>query len=153
MLSPVLAFSADEAWECVPKTSGSVHESQWKRHGSPLLFDDIAKWDWLKDWREKILPELEKARQAKSIGKALEAKVEIVLPQVERQHADSDLLRELVNVSALQIKAGESVSISVAKADGKKCERCWHWETDVGSNPEHPAICARCVEAVKQHNG
>jgi len=38
----------------------------------------------------------------------------------------------------------------VAHADGQKCERCWHWETDVGSNPEHPTICARCVAAVKQ---
>jgi isoleucyl-tRNA synthetase len=35
-------------------------------------------------------------------------------------------------------------------ADGQKYERCWHWETDVGSNAEHPTICARCVEAVKQ---
>jgi isoleucyl-tRNA synthetase len=153
MLSPVLAFTADEAWEFVPKTSGSVHESQWKHYGSPLMFDEIAKWDWLKDWREKILPELEKARQAKAIGKALEAKVEIVVPQVQMQYSDSDLLRELANVSALRIKAGESVSISVSKADGQKCERCWHWETDVGSNPDHPAICARCVEAVKQHDG
>jgi isoleucyl-tRNA synthetase len=40
----------------------------------------------------------------------------------------------------------------VKKADGQKCERCWHWETDVGSTPEHPTICARCVEAVKQAN-
>jgi len=32
---------------------------------------------------------------------------------------------------------------------GQKCERCWHWETDVGSNPEHPTICGRCVKAVQ----
>ena len=114
------------------------------------MFDDINQWDWLKGWREMILPELEKARQAKTIGKALEAKVEIVIPQVQWQLSDSELLRELVNVSALKITVGKSVSISISKADGQKCERCWHWETDVGSNPEHPTICGRCVEAVMQ---
>ena len=107
-------------------------------------------WDWLKLWREQLLPELEKARQAKAIGKALEAKVEIVIPQVQNQYSDRELLRELVNVSALKITVGNPVSISVSKADGQKCERCWHWETDVGQNAEHPTICGRCIEAVKQ---
>jgi isoleucyl-tRNA synthetase len=35
------------------------------------------------------------------------------------------------------------------EADGQKCERCWHWETDVGAIPEHPTLCGRCVEAVR----
>jgi isoleucyl-tRNA synthetase len=39
---------------------------------------------------------------------------------------------------------------AVQRADGQKCERCWHWETDVGSHPEHPTICARCVKAVQE---
>jgi len=38
----------------------------------------------------------------------------------------------------------------LGKSDGQKCERCWHWETDIGQNPGHPTICGRCVEAVKQ---
>jgi isoleucyl-tRNA synthetase len=151
MLAPILAFTADEAWEFVPgKKVNSVHESVLKRYGSPLMFDDINQWAWLKEWREKILPELEKARQAKTIGKALDAKVEIVIPQVQWQLSDSDLLRELVNVSALKISVGDPVSLSVSKADGQKCERCWHWETDIGQNAEHPTICGRCIEAVKQ---
>jgi isoleucyl-tRNA synthetase len=152
MLAPVLAFTADEAWEFIPgKKASSVHESQSERYGFPLISNnEINKWDWLKEWREKILPELEKARQAKTIGKALEAKIEIVIPQVQWQQSDSELLRELVNVSALKIKVGEPVLISVSKADGKKCERCWHWEMNIGQNTEYPTICSRCVEAVKQ---
>jgi isoleucyl-tRNA synthetase len=151
MLAPILAFTADEAWEFVAGINAdSVHESLSKRYGSPLMFDDINQWDWLKGWREMILPELEKARQAKTIGKALDAKVEIVIPQVQWQLSDSELLRELVNVSALKITVGEPVSISVSKADGQKCARCWHWETDIGQNAEHPTICGRCIEAVKQ---
>jgi isoleucyl-tRNA synthetase len=62
-----------------------------------------------------------------------------------------DALRELLNVSQLEVKTGANApAVSVARADGQKCERCWHWETDVGSSPEHPTICGRCVEAVKQ---
>ena len=39
------------------------------------------------------------------------------------------------------------------EADGEKCERCWHWEADVGSNAEHPTLCGCCVEAVNQFKG
>jgi isoleucyl-tRNA synthetase len=70
-------------------------------------------------------------------------------------------LKELLNVSQFNFNpfgenwleemiARTSEFVLVQKADGKKCERCWHWETDVGSNPAHPTICGRCVEAVKQ---
>ena len=151
MLAPILAFTADEAWEFVlGEKEDSVHGSEWKRKGFSLDPDEIGKWDWLKLWRETLLPELEKARQAKTIGKALEAKVEIVIPQVQNQYSDRELLRELVNVSDLKITVGEPISSSVSKAAGQKCERCWHWETDIGKNAEHPTICGRCVAAVKK---
>ena len=149
MLAPILAFTADEAWKFIPgNPTGSVHESEFKQCTLTLDPDEIGKWVWLKQWREKILPELEKARQAKTIGKALDAKVEFVVPQVQWQLSDSELLRELVNVSALKIAVGENDSLLVSKADGQKCERCWHWETDIGQNAEHPTICARCTKAV-----
>jgi len=152
MLAPILAFTADEAWEFIPhKPTGSVHESGFKQCTLALDPDEVGKWVWLKQWREKILPELEKARQAKTIGKALDAKIEFLVPQVQWQLPDSELLRELVNVSALKITVGEADSIVVSKADGQKCERCWHWETDIGQNSGHPTLCGRCVEAVKQY--
>ncbi|HXC99359.1 MAG TPA: isoleucine--tRNA ligase [Verrucomicrobiae bacterium] len=151
MLAPMLVFTAEEAWEFVPGAEGSVHESEWEDSLFELEQDEKAKWDWLKQWRERLLPELEKARQAKSIGKALDAKIEIVIPQAQNQYSDAEMLRELVNVSALKITVGENASECVFKADGQKCERCWHWETDVGSDPAHPTICARCVKAVKEN--
>ncbi len=45
----------------------------------------------------------------------------------------------------------EGFAIKVLHADGQKCERCWHWETDIGQSAEHPTICGRCIEAVKQY--
>jgi isoleucyl-tRNA synthetase len=144
-------FTADEAWEFLPgKKEESVHQSKFAQSSFTLDPDEIGKWEWLKQWREKLLPELEKARQAKTIGKALDAKIEIVIPEAQKPVSDASLLRELLNVSDLKVKVGDELSYAVSKADGQKCERCWHWEMDVGRMPEHPTICGRCVEAVKQ---
>ena len=54
------------------------------------------------------------------------------------------------NWRVLAEEGGATVFATVSKADGQKCERCWHWETDISQNAEHPTICSRCVEAVNQ---
>jgi isoleucyl-tRNA synthetase len=153
MLAPILAFTADEAWEHVPgKTLDSVHQLTWQ----PVVLGrpeaERTAWKQLFELRELALPELEKARRAKAIGKALEAKLTFAgsSPALAAGGLHLDALRELLNVSQLEIKlGGESVVVSVSKAAGAKCERCWHWETDVGAHAEHPTICARCVKAVQ----
>ena len=155
MLSPILVFTADEAWEFVPgHETASVHEAVWK----PVVFTrtaaEISEWQSLFSLREVSLPELEKARQAKLIGKSLEAKLTIngngqTLVDA-KLHLDS--LRELLNVSQVSLDhtGKDTVFATVSKADGQKCERCWHWETDLGRSAEHPTLCGRCVEALKQ---
>ena len=153
LLSPILIFTSDEAWEFIPgRTTESVHLSLWKPQAFSRSQEEQSTWTKLFGIRELALVELEKARQAKLIGKALDAKVVLSgnakLLSVPSRHQDD--LRELLNVSQLEIRPaqGEEVQVVVNKADGQKCERCWHWETDVGSSPEHPTICARCVAAV-----
>ncbi len=154
MLAPVLAFTADEAWEFVPgKTVDSAHRLTWQPVGLDRPEAERAAWKSLFELRALALPELEKARQAKAIGKALEAKLTFAgsNPALAAAGAQLDALRELLNVSQLEIKPGGEMAatVAVSKAAGNKCERCWHWETDVGSHPEHPTICARCVKAVQ----
>jgi isoleucyl-tRNA synthetase len=54
---------------------------------------------------------------------------------------NKEALRELLNVSKLELKPVGNAPVmkaTVTKAEGQKCERCWHWEIDVGSNAEHP---------------
>ena len=156
MLAPVLAFTTDEAWEFVPgQIVDSVHLSHWPAPSFVRSGAEQQTWKNLFGIRELALPELEKARQAKVIGKALEAKIALS-GQLEADFmvsavAHRDALRELLNVSQIEIKTSASadIQIHVAHADGKKCERCWHWETDIGSNPDHPTICDQCVAAVK----
>ena len=167
MLAPILAFTADEAWEFVPgKKNDSVHLGNWQPHKFQRTEAEESKWQWYFKWRDRTLYELEQARQIKRVGKALEAKPILQVPKdlFNRVKADAKELQELFNVSKLNLERENSdrapndvfsdeIRVLVEHADGQKCERCWHWETDVGSNPEHPTICGRCVEAVKEFHG
>ncbi len=37
------------------------------------------------------------------------------------------------------------ITVRIAKAEGQKCERCWHYESDIGQHSAHPSLCGRCV--------
>ena len=155
MLAPILAFTADEAWEFIPGQSGrSVHASDWKARGLVPSAEEQALWKQMFAIRTQALPVLEEARQAKQIGKALEAQLilEGTPEALDAVPAQREALRELLNVSQLTIEtvagAGPTLKINSSRAAGRKCERCWHWETDVGAHAAHPTLCGRCVAAV-----
>ena len=140
---------------CPGKTVDSAHQLTWQPlgfraarsrsgpPGRPCL--SCASWR-CRSWR--------RPGRRKQIGKALEAKLTFAgsSPALTAAQAHLESLRELLNVSQLEIQPGGegAVTVPVSKAAGQKCERCWHWETDVGSHPEHPTICARCVKAVQE---
>ncbi len=155
MLAPILAFTADEAREFVPgKKAGSVHETIFNPTNFSTTESEQANWKSLFELRNSVLPELERSRQAKTIGKALEAEIVIsVAPKTNAEIAEKfqDDFRELVNVSQVKFKRGGVLPVcTVNKAEGKKCELCWHWEMDVGLNREYPTICGHCIKAVTQ---
>jgi isoleucyl-tRNA synthetase len=153
LVSPILVFTADEASEFIPGVgSASVHLAKAKPETLALSENEKVQWEVMFSIRDKVLPVLEKGRQEKLIGKALEAKVEL-FGAVDKEILEAKLqddLREVLNVSQLELHGGtEELRIAVSKADGEKCERCWHFETTIGANKEHPTLCHRCVEAVK----
>jgi isoleucyl-tRNA synthetase len=158
MLSPILAFTADEAWEFVPgKLTGSVHEAVWKPANFAVADFERVEWEHLFRSRQEALPFLEEKRKAKLIGKSLDAKLTISGSAdtdiaIEKRHLSD--LQELLNISQLATFSdgqplGGIKTYLIEKADGQKCERCWHWETDIGQHAGHPTLCGRCVEAVK----
>jgi isoleucyl-tRNA synthetase len=184
MLAPILVFTADEAWEFVPKSlRSSIHASDWKPTSLKARIGQPEAWSLLFEWRDRLLPELEKKRQTKLIGKSLDAKVAIaftgrseMFDSLSFVGGNIQFLKELLSISQLSIwqadispapqeaeqmfsndelnalySSRNGFEIKVLHADGQKCERCWHWETDVGSNPEHPTICGRCVIAVTEN--
>jgi isoleucyl-tRNA synthetase len=160
MLSPILVFTTDEAWQFIPgKPAASVHLTRWEPPGFVLGEPEQAAWKNLFALREAALPQLELARQAKLIGKALEAKIRLRGTRAALAGAGLDwaVLQELLNVSQLTPEevadapgADAGLTPCVEHAEGRKCERCWHWETDVGANAAHPVLCGRCVAAVTQ---
>ena len=155
MLSPILVFTADEAWESIPHLDSScVHLTDWDPFEFCISDNEANNWKTMFAIRERVMPVLEEARQAKQIGKGLEACVSLSGVgnefQIAQDHHED--LRELINVSQLSLNEGESehLEIAVSKAAGEKCERCWRWETSVGSHSEHVTLCTRCVEAISQ---
>ena len=154
MLSPILAFTADEAWEFIPgHAPASVHEADWQPQLFAVSAAEESLWEKLFALRSQALLDLEQARQNKTLGKALEAQLKLIGPASDLQPVlgHEEELRELLNVSALAIELseGEKTTVSLTRAEGQKCARCWHWETTVGSHSSHPTICGRCVEAVQ----
>jgi isoleucyl-tRNA synthetase len=152
MLAPILAFTADEAWELVPgKNVNSVHEANWQPTLFALSEKEQLAWKTLMTVRGLGLAELEPARQSKMIGKSLDARLVLKANSGGMKWVTlfKKELSELLNVSQFEIiLEGDALTVQVEHADGQKCERCWHWETDIGQNPEHPTICARCTKAV-----
>jgi isoleucyl-tRNA synthetase len=55
----------------------------------------------------------------------------------------------IVSQVTLVTSDGQGLKVDVRKAGGNKCERCWNYRPAVGTFPEHPTLCDRCVEAVR----
>ena len=154
MLAPICVFTSEEAWEFLPgDKADSVHLADWPEETLSLSNEERAVWENLFAMREPALAELEKARQEKLIGKALEARVTITAnPEaLKTAHAHAETLRELINISQLKLTedtSAEAAAYSVTKAEGTKCSRCWRWEKSVGQYKNHPELCTRCMDAV-----
>jgi len=159
LMAPILSFTADEAWAHVPAFAGkdaSVHLGEfpkaqdWLRARGAAFVDDMEK---LLGVREKVLKELEKAREAKLIGNSLEASVTLKAPAAYATFLEvrKDDLATLFIVSAVAVEkgAGDDLAIEVTKAPGGKCERCWNFSTHVGTSADYPTFCARCEKVVK----
>lgn len=131
-------------------------------------------WERLATIRGLVLSVLENAREQKLIASSLEAKVVLTpktnLDAAVRQRlfdfAQSYLpqLKGLFIVSQVEVSMdvtetpgcvseapaeGEWI-VTVHRAEGKKCVRCWNYSTHVGENPRYPTVCERCSEALAE---
>ena len=166
MLSPILCFTADEIWQAMPHAAEddvrNVAYNEMPQADDAFAFDEAEteKWNKLIAFRDDVNKALEGARNAKTIGKPLEAHVTV--------YTDADTaafmngcgqdLADLCIVSEMDVVAGEGeglaseelpgLTISVVRAAGEKCLRCWKQAKSVGSDAAHPALCARCAKVV-----
>jgi isoleucyl-tRNA synthetase len=156
ILAPILAFTADEIWEHIPRgdeeAPASVHLAVFPEPGEKNG-ELIATWNRLFAVREQVLAELEKARASKLIGSSLEAAV-VIKPSAKdaellRNYAEQ--LRYLFIVSQVELGSeSQANEIEIRRATGEKCERCWNYSTHVGEFQRYPTVCERCAAALKE---
>lgn len=150
LIAPVLCYTAEEIWSYMPHVKNS-EEFSVLMNDMPSVNSEYAnaaveeKWAKILEVRERVLKALEEARAEKKIGKSLEASVAITAK------ADYEFLKSIENdlaeifiVSYVSVSEGED-NITIAAAEGEKCERCWTVSKTVGTVSDHPTICARCA--------
>jgi len=164
-LAPILSFTSEEIWKALPghaQAPRSVFLTGW--HDFPQVPESRIDWDALIVLRQAVQRELEKLREAGTIGAPLEAEVDVYCLREygSRYQALGTELRFLTITSALRIHVvqSEPTGASVAetgtaiipgvwlraqRSAGTKCVRCWHLTDDVGSDPVHPELCGRCA--------
>ena len=166
LISPILAFTSDEIWRSMKhRKAENAERVLYNDMPEPVKVeaDDafIERWDKIHQIRDDVKKALEISRKDKVIGSSLDAKVVL--------HCDGDLysfiksvekeLPEVLIVSQAEVSEGgegtfkgeelPQLSVTVSHAEGEKCARCWSYSHTVGSDPEHPDICARCAEVLK----
>lgn len=157
LAAPIISFTAEEIWQFMPHTSADDKESVFlnqmpEKSGIGFSDEFVEKWNFIYAARESSNKVLEEARNAKTIGKSLEAK--IIIKSCEADYARysefADSLTDILIVSAVEVEKADGETVfEVAKADGEKCERCWCYSKYVGTNAKHPTLCKRCAEVIE----
>jgi len=163
-LAPVLSFTAEEIWRFLPGERGdSVFFETW--HNVPDIRAEDFDWPALIQLRSDVVRELEKLRDAGSIGAPLDAEVDIYTAPDEyaRFNALGEELRFLFITSEARVHEVQAppdnavlasntgragVWIGLKRSERAKCVRCWHRREDVGRYAEHPELCGRCITNV-----
>jgi isoleucyl-tRNA synthetase len=151
LLAPLTVFTADEIWENIPgvlQEAASVHLTTFPRYEEAWADTALlARYEKLFELRSAVTKALEEARNAKLIGAGLEAKVTITADAETKAFLASfgEDLRFILIVSAVELQDGAALGVKVDKAAGVKCERCWHYTTDVGADIRFAGACGRCA--------
>jgi isoleucyl-tRNA synthetase len=168
LMAPILTFTAEEVWALQNPEGAefsSVHLASFPEpiEAVRLTEEENRCWETLLALRQEVSRVLEKARAEKLIGSSLEAKVLVEGP---------DELAAIVSgmedpegffiVSQFEIQPSATISIedtdpallpgvevTVSRADGEKCPRCWTWKPDIGSDTDHPDVCPRCAGVLR----
>ena len=172
LLAPILAFTADEAWR-YSSPGGSIHLQEFPpprrtpprtgyapegsaaeagpaqdRHGDASV--QVAE---LLKLRSIIGQAIERARQDKLIGNALEAAVVLNSNSDVTTRIDKEELEEFFILSDLTVHQTQEAGASVTKTSYKKCARCWRHRPTVGASAAHPDLCDRCEAVVTALEG
>ncbi|MBZ9540012.1 isoleucine--tRNA ligase [Modicisalibacter tunisiensis] len=162
-VAPILSFTGEEIYEHIP---GERRESVLLEtfYDGLATLDDGAAFD--REFWERVLQVkqavnkcLEDARNAKRIKSGLSAEVTLYADDALRETLGrlGDELRFVLLTSEVHLASRDAagddaeateldgLAVAVAASAHAKCERCWHHRPDVGTHPEHPDLCGRCI--------
>ncbi|MGD0887394.1 MAG: isoleucine--tRNA ligase [Thermodesulfovibrionales bacterium] len=165
LMAPVLSFTAEEIWNFIPgKNEESAFLSAFPVFDAGFYDAPLEeRWERLRVIRDAVNKALELKRKERFIGNSLEAKVILALPDEDYAllHGQKDFLTSLFIVSEVVIDKGPApvgdiskstdlpgVSVSIQKASGDKCQRCWNWSIEVGTFEDAPELCQRCYDVL-----
>ena len=151
-LAPVLCFTAEESWTARFGDTESVHLQLFPT--LPAAWQDealAAKWERIREIRRSITGELEVKRRDGEIGSSLQAAVALSLTPEDAKLLSPADWAEISIASLVTVDtASKATAAHVSPAPGTKCVRCWRVLEEVGQQPGHPLLCARCADAVPQ---
>jgi isoleucyl-tRNA synthetase len=169
LLAPTLVFTAEEVWKFLPHASGepaSVHIALFPEEAelrTGLAPEKANTWELLAKVRGEVLKALEVARNEKKlINSGLEAKVLLnadlelkaklkqYLPQLPGLFIVSQVELMSAGIAEFRSESVPGLEVSVQRADGKKCDRCWNYSVHVGENSRYPTVCDRCSAAIAE---
>jgi isoleucyl-tRNA synthetase len=144
-MAPFLSFTAEEAWTIFGQ-SESIFLETYADIGAP---DEalLAKWHRVREIRDGVNKDIETLRAEGKVGSSLQANVSLQVNADDHALLASlgDDLKFVFITSAIDLAAGDSLQVGVNASSSVKCERCWHYRDDVGTDPTHPTICGRCT--------
>ncbi len=164
LLAPLISFTAEEIWSCMPHTAAENKQSVFFNDIPEYCAPDeeqaalLARWDKLFELRDGVMKALEIARADKMIGKSLDAKVTLYTNDDDAYavlESFADQLATVYITSAAKVVKGDAVpdafadtdspvAVKVENADGCKCDRCWSYSTVGVKDAEDGFLCERC---------
>jgi isoleucyl-tRNA synthetase len=165
LFTPMLPHTTEEIWPFLKEPEEFAQLTDMPTVQNYANSAELtAQWSRFMDLRSDVLKALEEARDAKLIGKSLEAHLDLYVDADTQDFLDglNTNVRQMLMVSALDMHAlsdapadaeafGDTVAIKVSHADGEVCARCRMVKTDVGSDDAYPTLCARCAAIVREN--
>ncbi len=144
LMAPFLSFTAEEAWQVVGN-SESIFMETYAKFDAP---DEalLAKWSRIREIRDMANKEIETLRAAGTVGSSLQTNLTLEV-SAEDHTLLSSLGADLKFVfitSVINLIAAQAINTLATASNDAKCERCWHYCADVGSDVAHSTICGRC---------
>ena len=145
LMAPFLSFTAEEAW----KIFGDSESIFLETYATVVAPDNalLAKWSRIRELRDVVNKDIEALRADGKVGSSLQAEVvlEVNAEDLALLQSLGQDLKFVFITSAIALVAGDTLKPVVAASSCTKCERCWHYQEDVGADAAHPTICSRCV--------